>query len=220
VLEANFAPRAYAESLVRLAEQSFLRRGLQLAQAAVSHVEQLRLRLVEILSKDKRRSSSLKRPALAMLGIAFMVGGYSAAHAPRLVSFSNGSQPLLAAAPQDRVLSVPEAKLQPVNLRYTVQAESAPAVAKTRTKVVHHAEPKARPVPVQRASIDGVMGDAVPLQATIVATSDREPARMPVLVVLQSEQFGADGLIFWRLTVVHLTPAQQRVFAGTTPKQI
>lgn len=222
VLEANFAPRAYAESLVSLAEKSFLRRGLQLAQAAVSHVEQLRLRLVEILGKDKteNRRSGLKRPALVLLSIAFMVGGYGAANAPRLVSFSDSSQVAQAAARQRNELSVPQARLQSVNLRYEVPTEPSPAVAKTQAKVIRRAEQKVRPVPVQRVSIDRVMTDDAPLQATLAATSEREPAPLPVLVVLQGEQFGADGLILWRLTVVHLTPAQQRVFTGTIPKQI
>ena len=128
VLEANFAPRAYAESLVSLAEKSFLRRGLQLAQAAVSHVEQLRLRLVEILRKDKsqQRRSGLKRPALVLLSIALMVGGYGAANAPRLVSFSDSSQVAQAAARQRNELSVPQARLQSVNLRYEVPTEPSP----------------------------------------------------------------------------------------------
>jgi hypothetical protein len=155
-----------------------------------------------------------------MLGIAFAIGGYGAATAPRLVSFSDGSQLALAAASHNRMRTVPEATLQPVNLRYEVPAEPAPAVAKTRAKIVHRSEPKARRVPVRVASFDAMMADEVPSLATLVATSEREAAQAPVIVVLEGKQFGADGPILWRLTVVQLTPAQQRVFAGTIPKQI
>jgi hypothetical protein len=42
----------------------------------------------------------------------------------------------------------------------------------------------------------------------------------PVLVVFHAQQFGPDGPIFWRVTIVHLTPAQQRVLAGEIAKQI
>ena len=61
VLAASYSPRAYAESLVGLAEKSFLRRGIQLAQAAVSHVQQLKLRLAEILRRDQVRQWAGKR---------------------------------------------------------------------------------------------------------------------------------------------------------------
>jgi hypothetical protein len=149
-----------------------------------------------------------------------MVGGYGVANAPRLVSFSDGPRRALAAAPQNDVLPLPEAELQPVNLHYAVRNEPTSAAPKTRMKIVRRTEPTIRTVPVQRASFDGVMADEVLSQATLAATSEREPAPAPVLVVLEGEQFGADGPILWRLTVVHLTPAQQRVFAGAIPKQI
>jgi hypothetical protein len=41
-----------------------------------------------------------------------------------------------------------------------------------------------------------------------------------VLVVMQTEQFAIDGPVFWRITLVHLTPAQQRAITGGVPKQI
>ncbi len=55
VLAANFSPRVYAESLLGLAEKSFLRRGIELAQAAVGQVWQLKLRIVEILRRDRTK---------------------------------------------------------------------------------------------------------------------------------------------------------------------
>ena len=222
VLEANVAPRAYAESLVSLAEKSFLRRGLQLAQAAVSHVEQLRLRLVEILRKDRvgKRSPGLRMPALAVLGVGFMVGGYGAANAPRLVSFADGSQETHASVPRKNVLSVREATLQPVDFRYETPAKHAAAAAKSRAKVIQRTEPKARPSLVQRASFDRVLTDEPGTQGTFISVSGRELAPRPVLVVLEGERFGTDGPVRWRLTVVHLTPAQQSMFTRTIPKQI
>jgi len=41
-----------------------------------------------------------------------------------------------------------------------------------------------------------------------------------VLVVFQGEQFGPNGPVFWRVTVLHLTPAQQRVITGGISKKI
>ncbi len=72
VLAANFSARAYAESLVGLAEKSFLRRGVQLAQAAVGQVQQLKFRLAEILREDKGQQGSarLRKPCIAMMSLA------------------------------------------------------------------------------------------------------------------------------------------------------
>src|SRR5664279_236573 len=90
VLAASFSPRAYAESLVSLAEKSFLRRGIQLAQAAVSQVEQLKLRLAEILRPDRstsRQGSAGKASAVAIMSVAAIVTVCSISHAPQVVVF-------------------------------------------------------------------------------------------------------------------------------------
>ena len=49
-----------------------------------------------------------------------------------------------------------------------------------------------------------------------------QKAEVPValLVVMQGEQFGVDGPVFWRLTIVHLTQSQQLAINGGIPKQI
>jgi hypothetical protein len=42
----------------------------------------------------------------------------------------------------------------------------------------------------------------------------------PVLVFFHAQQFGPDGPIFWRVTIVHLTPAQRRAITVGIAKQI
>ena len=193
VLAASFSPRAYAESLVSLAEKSFLRRGVQLAQAAVSHVHQLKLRLAEILRKDKgvQGSARLRKPAVALMSLAAIVSVYGISRAPRLVAFSSDAPQLASASTVSHALSrTNDFDLQPVNLSYTdrPQPASAPAgrVQRTELRVTHR-----------------------------VATKPQL-----VLVVFQGEQFGPNGPVFWRVTVLHLTPAQQRVITGGIQKQI
>ena len=56
VVATTSSPRAYAECLVALAEKSFGRRNLALAQAAVSRVRHTSLRIRQIL--DRKRSGS------------------------------------------------------------------------------------------------------------------------------------------------------------------
>src|SRR5271166_3167800 len=191
VLAASFSPRAYAESLVSLAEKSFLRRGVQLAQAAVSHVHQLKLRLAEILRKDKgvQGSARLRKPAVALMSLAAIVSVYGISRAPRLVAFSSDA-PQLASTVSHALSRTNDFDLQPVNLSYTdrPQPASAPAgrVQRTELRVTHR-----------------------------VATKPQL-----VLVVFQGEQFGPNGPVFWRVTVLHLTPAQQRVITGGISKKI
>ena len=50
--------------------------------------------------------------------------------------------------------------------------------------------------------------------------AQKAEAASAVLVVMQGEQFGVDGPVFWRLIIVHLTQAQQRAISGGVPKQI
>jgi len=193
VLAASFSPRAYAESLVSLAEKSFLRRGVQLAQAAVSHVHQLKLRLAEILRKDKgtQGSARLRKPTVALMSLAAIVSVYGISRAPRLVAISSDTPQLASASTASHVQSsANDFHLQPVNLNYTdrPQPASAPAGKLQRTQ----------------------------LRVT------RRVATKPqlVLVVFQGEQFGPNGPVIWRVRILHLTSSQQRIILGGFPKQI
>ena len=199
VLATSFSPRAYAQSLVGLAEKSFLRRGVQLAQAAVGHVQQLRLRLAEILRSDRSRQASAPvwKPAIALISLAGMLSAYGFSWAPRLISFSNDA-PVIALAPSASPTGLDQTAIQlrPVNLSYAdrIQRANSP-VGK-----------------VERAHL------RVPRHALL--TPPLKPAAAPVIVVFQGEQFGANGQVLWRVTIVHLTPFQQRILSRGLAKQI
>ena len=104
VLAETESPRAYAECLAHLAERSFVRRSLTLAQAALGRIRQTSLRVAEILDVERpKRSSSTWKPAVSLVAgfaIAFAVLG---ARASRLVGFENHAlqstgSPVVAAA--------------------------------------------------------------------------------------------------------------------------
>ena len=175
----NFAPRAYAESLVSLAEKSFLRRGVQLAQAAVSQVQQLRMRLAEILRKDRVAEGSVggKKPGLALLSLAFLVAGYGALSAPRLVAFSDSPDARAAVASAGTMLPSPTPSLQPVNLRYPIVAAPVREVVKGSTRVAHrNTEAKPRSALVQRAAVSRY-ADAEPNSQTVLVSPSRGSRR-------------------------------------------
>ena len=90
VLARTTSPRAYAECLVSLAEKSFLRRGLALAQAAVDRLRNVSLRVSQILDVDRPRATRVWRPAPVLVGGVSLVCLMALSHAPtRLVSFEN-----------------------------------------------------------------------------------------------------------------------------------
>jgi beta-lactamase regulating signal transducer with metallopeptidase domain len=231
VLAANFSPRAYAESLVGLAERSFVRHGIQLAQAAVGHVQQLKVRLAEILRKDRSEqgSSLVRKPAIALMALAVMVSTYSLSRAPRLVAFSSPSASSTTSAAASRSSLHPSSllevsRLQPVNLTYAVHA--APPVATVRK--TENKRPRSAHQPLltprvdltQRVASHQATGDDIAPPMMVLSSFSHELEPAPVLVIFQGEQFGVNGPVLWRVTVFHLTPAQQRMISGGVPKKI
>lgn len=87
VLAQAGSPHGYAQCLARLAERSFIRRKLALAQAAVSRMRQLSLRMVQILDVNRPSSTKIWKPAVPMVLAAATLCGFSAWSAPTLVSF-------------------------------------------------------------------------------------------------------------------------------------
>lgn len=110
VLAHTDNPRAYAQCLVLLAEKSFLRRSVMLAQAAVSRVGQTSLRVARILSPGRRptgrpgtaRIWKLIAPSFAALLIVCLA---SLDRMPRLIAFDS-SEPAVAQA-QAAPLGIP-----------------------------------------------------------------------------------------------------------------
>jgi beta-lactamase regulating signal transducer with metallopeptidase domain len=84
-------PKRYARCLVSLAEKSYLRRGIALAQAAVSHVHQLTARVAQILDDRRPAATSIWKPVLSVVVVTVFAGSASLELAPRLVAFQSGA---------------------------------------------------------------------------------------------------------------------------------
>ncbi|MGH9553376.1 MAG: M56 family metallopeptidase, partial [Terriglobales bacterium] len=92
VLASTTTARAYAECLVALAEKSFLRRGLALAQAAVDRLRNVSLRVSRILDVNRPRATRVWRPAPVLVGGVSLVCLVALSNAPtRLVSFESSA---------------------------------------------------------------------------------------------------------------------------------
>jgi beta-lactamase regulating signal transducer with metallopeptidase domain len=89
VLAHSGSPRGYAECLARVAERSFLRRQIALAQAVVGRVRQLTARVATILDPDRPRAAHLWKPAIPVVMVLAGLCALPASFAPELVSFSD-----------------------------------------------------------------------------------------------------------------------------------
>ncbi|HVR23893.1 MAG TPA: M56 family metallopeptidase [Candidatus Polarisedimenticolia bacterium] len=90
VLARTSSPQAYAQCLVSVAEKSFLRRGLALAQAVAGRIEQTSQRLIRILDVDRPTATKVSKPALGLVAAFSAICVMSLPHAPRLVAFEAG----------------------------------------------------------------------------------------------------------------------------------
>src|SRR5262249_47381035 len=93
VLTRVSSPRLYAQSLARVAERSFLRRQMALAQAAVDRMKHLSQRITKILTlgenRERQRATTLWKPAVAMVAVAGALCAAWTAQAPRLVGLAD-----------------------------------------------------------------------------------------------------------------------------------
>ncbi len=97
VLAYSGTPHAYAECLAHVAERSFVRRQLALAQAAVARLRQLTLRVTKILDPRRPQPSQMWKPAVPAVVVVAGLCVFSASKAPRLISFADGSPGEVAA---------------------------------------------------------------------------------------------------------------------------
>jgi len=227
VLAADFSPRAYAESLLGLAEKSFLRRGVQLAQAAVSHVHQLKARVVEIMRKDRKGSGRVWTPAVTLMAMAGIISIYSTSRAPQLFTVSSNESQQSASV--ENASSPPiDSRLGPVNLSRLdaaprmrrVAHSSGPVRPRITRRVTPDAQISLARFSAQQAGFEDQIAAASLTVLSDFAASQANSVPSAVLVVMQGEQFGVDGPVLWRLTIVRLTRAQRRAIFGGIPKQI
>jgi beta-lactamase regulating signal transducer with metallopeptidase domain len=99
VLERMGNAREYAQCLVSMAEKSFMRRTLALAQAAVSRVRHTSLRVAQILSVGQGASTTQSRrgwmPATGLVAVV-AAGMASLPHLPTVVAFRESAPALTA----------------------------------------------------------------------------------------------------------------------------
>jgi beta-lactamase regulating signal transducer with metallopeptidase domain len=89
VIARSGMPRAYAECLAHVAERSFLRRQLAMAQAAVGRVRQLTTRVARILDPNRPRATQMWKPAIPVVIVLAGLSALPASLTPELVQFAD-----------------------------------------------------------------------------------------------------------------------------------
>ena len=112
VLAETANPKGYAQCLVSIAEKSFLRRSLAMAQAVVNRVHQTSLRVQQILDTNRSRATRVWKPALYSVAAFSAVCLASLSHAPELVTFEDRTQELTVASatPANEMLTATDSK--------------------------------------------------------------------------------------------------------------
>ncbi|MGH9528567.1 MAG: M56 family metallopeptidase [Terriglobales bacterium] len=110
VLAHTGNPRAYAQSLLSVAEKSFVRRGFSLAQAAVSRMRQTSARVAQILDGNRKRSKRTWKPVSLLLASSFFLGFAVLPRVPDIVRFTDGAPSTVAKF--DLARKAPESSIQ------------------------------------------------------------------------------------------------------------
>ncbi|MFZ0802255.1 MAG: M56 family metallopeptidase [Terriglobales bacterium] len=211
VLSRTANPRAYAECLVTVAERSFMRRGLALAQAAVSKMRQTTLRVSQILDGKRSPATRVWKPALALVTVASGIFVIALARAPELVAFRDSAPPASLAA-----VAVPASLPKDSAASITAKAVLTSFRPK-RTGLPHAITP-----PLQANLTLPRQGTESRAKATLAVSKQNEASAQTVFVVMRTEQFGPAGASWtiqvWRLTVLkpEQIPAGLKVPAKST----
>jgi beta-lactamase regulating signal transducer with metallopeptidase domain len=238
VLAGTSNPRAYARCLVSVAEKSFLRRGLALAQAVAGRMQETTRRIIRILDADRPTATQVCKPALSLVAASSALCLLLLPHAPRLVAFDGNDLNFSAFAPA----AVP-APVAGVGAGAGAQAKMIPAAFHSRAfdsalaKNVPSRSDLARSVGQQPQDIHH--HDAMPIAGAIahfVAHQNNSPRQInvsytsvpdvayptPVFLVIQTEEVDSSGRVWsisvMRLTVLHpvLRQIQKEIIPKTT----
>ncbi len=182
VLVHSGTPAGYAECLAHVAERSFLRRQIALAQAAVGRVRQLTERVTRILDPDRPRATQLWKPAVPVVMVVALLCAVPASFTPELVGFADDAPATKAQlSGQQKIKIAPtavgntrgngaEVRMVQANLK-TDGDVIAPTKAKatlTRGSNVSHARRTTRPKKVQPLMVMAKTQSPVPEQYVTV----------------------------------------------------
>jgi beta-lactamase regulating signal transducer with metallopeptidase domain len=212
VLAETQNPRLYAQCLVSLAEKSFVRRSLAVAQAAVGRAHETSLRIAQILDIDRPKATRVFKPALAAVTAFVAVCIVAVPDAPRLVSF-RASAPATGLEAGNYIQSAPQLPKSMV-IPAVANVDRIQTSPSKPTKVTH--------VRTHRAEVPKTVfakHNITPKQNQPVLVEASAKETMPVpqyLVITQSTDYYREGsavmsVSVWRMTLLTVHQPVARV---------
>ena len=223
VLARTENPRAYAECLVTVAERSLMRRGLALAQAAVSKMRQTTLRVAQILDGSSSNATRAWKPALGLVTVASGIFVVALARAPELVAFRE-SVPVVASTVMP--VSLTSGSLAAVVVPTSLPTNSAkPILPKAVLTSFRYGTEPSRKVTTKPIQAKVMLPEsAQPIAKATLASlkQEDEVSAQTLFVVMRTEQVGPEGASWtirvWQFTVLkpEQIPAGLKVPAKST----
>jgi beta-lactamase regulating signal transducer with metallopeptidase domain len=243
VVGATDNRRAYAQCLISMAEKSFLRRGLAMAQAAVGRMRHTSLRVSQILDTRHSGVTRVWKPSLVAVAAGTLATFAALPHIPRLVAF--GGEPTEIARKsmptqdaernQNRAFIIQASAHQ--DLLTAARSAGTTSVASTTleghgfSRAAHRADGRAlapevraksdrTPTPVQ-AKVMARTSKPMVVRASLRPTEEVKPPDV-FFVVMRSQQYGASGATLWSISVYRLTafhPSKQQIQNETPAKK-
>ena len=200
VLAETKNPRAYAECLVSLAEKSFVRRGLAMAQAVISHARDTSARLARILDGNNSHSSRVFKPALGIVTVFAAACLTVLPNMPRLVAFEKVPPQIAVASASDAEMTarLTKAAVVLVSARFTGDSAVKPPKHSKLARAVDRV-PKLTQVAANQKQANAP-------RTRVVRAVEKPYAPAPeFLVVMQTTQYDSRGsarssFCVWRVT--------------------
>jgi beta-lactamase regulating signal transducer with metallopeptidase domain len=198
VLAQTASPKAYASSLISFAERMQSARGLALAQALVSRMHQMSLRVAQILDAKRPNRTGLSKPVMVLSATIVAAVLAAAPFMPKFVAFQTQSNP--SPTPQIQVAqqmmntehSAGSAIVRPTAEHVAVQS-GGPSQPRTILAAYHPRAAVASPhVKVTK-----------PHHPVVVLTraSQQQAPVQETIFILRTTQFDASGSGIWTLCI-------------------
>ena len=186
VLAQTASPKAYARSLLSLAERVGMGKGIALAQAALGRAHQTSQRIRQILDSSRPKATSIWKPALGLVTAMSAVAVLAVPYTPKLVAFEGhqlSSPPATVAQAVYEPAPTPTPIAKKTAFIRTIRGQQTARVVAVKQPLRKH--PTATP-----------QSDAVAVQA---ALKDAPAPKM--LFVVRTVQYDESGISVWTLCV-------------------
>jgi len=223
VLSKTANPREYVQCLVSVAEKSFMRRGLAMAQAAVSKMRQTSRRVAQILDVNRPVATRVWKPALGLVTVFSTICLVVMSRAPVLVGFQDATPKVaMASSSPVSVGGIPvisaswsESSNRPVRRSISAHKKVPLPAAKTNLARLDSQRPAVTSGEPETKLAVGQGTEALVQVSDNLLSPNGEQA---VLLVMQTAQYGSSGQVFWticvwRVTVIHpgQLPSENRI---------